>query len=213
MENSTITRQKKELLFAIADSRIVVSRIFGLIILTALLFTGHSFAQGTITDILFEISGLFLLSICSLGRLWALMYLSGNKRRELITEGPYSMVRHPLYVFSLIGALGIGLGSENLLVLILIIAFYLLYYPFTILAEEKKMIKKFGSAYLEYMKNTPRFLPKFSLYKEAEQYRVKAASFVRNFADGMWFIWIFMLMHFIEKLQDSGFLPVFLRIP
>jgi len=141
------------------------------------------------------------------------MYISGNKRLELVTEGPYSIVRHPLYVFSLIGAFGIGLASENVLILVLIIAFYLFYYPFTILAEEKKMTKKFGVSYIEYMKRTPRFIPKISLYKEPQLFEVKAVSFVRNFADGMWFIWIFMLLHFIEMLQESGYLPVLLRVP
>jgi protein-S-isoprenylcysteine O-methyltransferase Ste14 len=204
---------EKGIIFAIANSRVIVTRIFGVAILLLLLFTGHSFAQGTIIDTSFELSGLFLLSICSVGRLWALMYISGNKRLELITEGPYSMVRHPLYVFSLIGAVGIGLGSENLLVLGLIIAFYLLFYPFTILAEERKLTNKFGDAYLEYIKKTPRFIPKFSLYKEPELYEVKATSFVRNFVNGMWFIWIFMLMDLIEKLQELGVLPVFFRIP
>ena len=208
-----ITTQEKGIIFAIANSRVIVTRIFGVAILLLLLFTSHSFAQGTIIDTSFELSGLFLLSICSVGRLWALMYISGNKRLELITEGPYSMVRHPLYVFSLIGALGIGLGSENLLVLGLIIAFYLLFYPFTILAEERKLTNKFGDAYLEYMKKTPRFIPKFSLYKEPELYEVKAPGFVRNFVNGMWFIWIFMLMDLIEKLQELGVLPVFFRIP
>ena len=141
------------------------------------------------------------------------MYISGNKRLELVTEGPYSIVRHPLYLFSLIGALGIGLASENLLVLGLIIIFYLFYYPFTILAEEKKLTTKFGRNYLEYMKRTPRFLPKLSLYKEPEFFYVKTAKFVQNFVDGMWFVWIFILMHFVEKLQDSGYLPVIFRVP
>jgi len=210
---SFITTQGSKIIFAVANSRVIASRIFGLVILLVILFTGHSFAQGTIIDILFELSGLFLLSICSLGRLWSLMYISGNKRRELVTEGPYSIVRHPLYLFSLIGSFGIGLASENLLVLGLIIVFYLLYYPFTILAEEKKMTNKFGDAYLEYMKKTPRFIPKLSLYKEPQLYEVKTASFVRNFVDGMWFIWLFMLLHFAEMLQESGYLPVFFKIP
>jgi len=207
------TTLKSRIIFAVANSRIIASRIFGLVILLLILFTGHSFAQRTIIDISFELSGLFLLSICSMGRLWSLMYVSGNKRRELVTEGPYSMVRHPLYVFSLIGAIGIGLASENVLVLGLIIVFYLLYYPFTILAEERKMTNKFGDAYREYMNNTPRFIPKLSLYKEPELYEVKTASFVRNFVDGMWFIWLFILLHFTEMLQESGYLPVFFKIP
>jgi len=213
MNNTTTPTLEKGLVFTIANSRVIVSRIFGIGVLVLLLFTGHSFSQQGIVDVLFEVSGLFLLSICSLGRLWALMYISGNKRRELVTEGPYSMVRHPLYVFSLIGAIGIGLASENVLVLGLIVVFYLFYYPFTILAEERKLTNKFGQAYLEYMKKTPRFLPRLSLRKDPETYQVKTSSFVRNFADGMWFIWIFMLMHCIEMLQDSGVLPVILRVP
>ncbi len=202
-----------KIIFALAKSRLVVSRIFGVVILLFLLFTGHSFSQEAVIDLLFEVSGLFLLAICTFGRLWALMYISGNKRRELITEGPYSMTRNPLYVFSLIGGIGIGLASENLLILALIIIFYLLYYPFTILAEEEKLAKKFGQVYKEYKKRTPRFFPKLSLYKEPELYQVKASSFARNFLSGTWFIWIFILMHFVEKLQDSGLLPVLLRIP
>ena len=213
MKNGAIPTPERSIVFGIAKSRVVVSRIFGFVVLMIMLFTGHSFSQSSITDLLFELLGLFLLSICSLGRLWALMYISGNKKRELVTDGPYSIVRHPLYVFSFIGAIGIGSASENLLILALIIIFYLFYYPFTILAEEKKLTNKFGQAYLDYMERTPRFLPKLSLYKEPEIYEVKASSFIRNFADGIWFIWIFILMHIIEKLQDSGLLPVILRVP
>jgi len=213
MENCVIPIPEKGIIFGIAKSRVVVSRIFGLVMLLLLLFTGHSFSQRSVTDLLFEVVGVFLLSICSLGRLWALMYISGNKRRELVTDGPYSIVRHPLYVFSFIGVLGIGSASENLLILALIIIFYLFYYPFTILAEEKKLTNKFGQAYVDYMKRTPRFVPKLSLYKERQMYPLKASSFVRNFADGMWFIWIFLLMHAIETPQNAGFAPVYLRIP
>jgi protein-S-isoprenylcysteine O-methyltransferase Ste14 len=213
MKNSAIAIPQKGMISAIAGRRVVVSRIFAVVVLPVLLFTGHSFSQFSVVDIALEVSGLFLLSVCSLGRLWALMYISGKKGRELVTDGPYSMVRHPLYVFSLIGAVGIGLASENLLVLALIVIFYLSYYPFTILAEERKLTNKFGEVYLEYAKRTPRFLPKFSLHKEPETYQVKAAGFVHNFVDGMWFIWIFMLMHAIEMLQNSGFLPVLLRVP
>jgi len=213
VKNRAIPSPERSIIFGIAKSRVVVTRIFGLVVLLLLLFTGHSFGQESLTDLLFEVVGLFLLSICSVGRLWALMYISGNKKRQLVSHGPYSIVRHPLYVFSLIGALGIGLGSENVLVLGLIIIFYLFYYPFTILAEEEKLIHKFGQAYLDYMERTPRFLPKLSLYKQPETYVVKTSSFVRNLADGMWFVWIFILMHAIETVQDAGLLPVILRVP
>jgi len=200
-------------LFAIAKSRLFVSRIFGLLIIALLIFTGHSFQQGKTIDIFFEISGLLLISICSFGRLWALMYISGYKSYSLITEGPYSIVRHPLYFFSLIGAIGIGLASENILILALIVCFYLLYYPLTILAEERKLADKFGQTYAAYISKVPRFIPKLSLYKEPEFYNITIKKLARNFAEAMLLVWIFILMHFIELLQDDGILKVFWRIP
>jgi len=203
----------KKFLHAITKSRLWVTRIFGGLIILLLLFTGHSFKQGEIIDISFEISGLLLLSICSFGRLWSLMYISGYKSNSIITEGPYSIVRHPLYFLSFIGAVGIGLASENVLILALIIGFYLFYYPFTILAEEQKLTEKFGQSYAEYMKKVPRFFPKPSLYTEPEFYKITIRNLVHNFAEAMLLIWVYILMHFIEMLQDSGTLPVILRVP
>lgn len=203
----------KKILYVIAKSRILVSRIFGLLIISLLLFTGHSFEQKEIVDILFETSGLILISICSFGRLWSLVYISGYKSNTLITEGPYSIVRHPLYFFSFIGALGIGLASENILVLALIICFYLLYYPFTILSEESKLADKFREKYTEYKKRVPRFIPKFSLYKEPRMYNITVNKLVRNFAEAMLLIWLFVLLHLIETLQNIGVLPVFWKVP
>jgi protein-S-isoprenylcysteine O-methyltransferase Ste14 len=208
-----MSSQGSKLLFKIARQRVVVSRVFGVLVLLLALFTTHSFSQGSLTDTVLEMSGLFLLTICSIGRLWSLLYISGYKKLELITEGPYSMVRHPLYVFSLIGAIGIGLASENILVLAVLVIFYLSYYPLTILVEEKKLVDKFGQAYLDYVKCTPRFLPKLSLYKSPSQLVVNADIFARNLANGMWFIWIFILLNFIETLQETGYIPVLLRVP
>jgi protein-S-isoprenylcysteine O-methyltransferase Ste14 len=208
-----MSNQNKGIVFLAAKSRVYVSRLFAAVILALAVFTTHSFSQEGLLDISFEVSGLILLTICSMGRLWSLVYLSGNKRIELITDGPYSIVRNPLYFFSLIGAIGIGLVSENILILALIVIFYVVYYPFTVLAEEKKLENTFGQAYLEYKQRTPRFLPKPSLYKGPALYTIKANTFARNFINGMWFIWIFILLHTIEMAQNSGYIPVYWKIP
>jgi len=113
----------------VTGSRVPVSRLFGLVILLLVLFTSHSFAQGSIADVSFEVFGLILLTMAMLGRLWALLYMAGRKKSELVREGPYSIMRHPLHAFNFVGVLGIGLASENVLVLAALIAFFLLYYP------------------------------------------------------------------------------------
>ena len=208
-----MSNERAGVAFLAAKSRVCVSRFFAVVILLLAVFTSHSFNQEGVIDIAFELSGLFLLTICSMGRLWALVYISGNKRVELITDGPYSIVRNPLYFFSLIGALGIGLVSENLLILALMIVFHGAYYPLTIIAEEKKLEGTFGDVYREYRNKVPRFLPKPLLYKGSELYTINVKTFVRNFVDGMWFIWVFLLLHTIEMAQNSGYLPVYWRIP
>jgi len=154
-----------------------------------------------------------LLTVCSMGRLWALMYIAGYKSNKLITDGPYSMTRNPLYLFSLLGAVGIGLSSENVLILAILLVFYLLYYPFTIIAEERKLRVLFGQEYVDYAIRTPRFFPRFSAYQKPGLYQINADTFVRNLVSGMWFVWIFMLFDFIEMLQKTGILPVLFRVP
>jgi protein-S-isoprenylcysteine O-methyltransferase Ste14 len=208
-----MSEQTDKLLFKIARLRVTVSRIFAVLILLLVIFTMPSFKQGDLADILTDTSGLFLLTVCSMGRLWALLYISGKKTQEVITDGPYSIVRHPLYFFSFIGAIGIGLASDNMLVLAALVIFYLSYYPLTILSEEKTLTKKFGQAYINYAKYTPRFLPKLSLYKSPSQVVINADIFLKNIAIGMWFVWISILFNAISMLQTMGIIHVLLKVP
>ncbi|HBG26489.1 MAG: hypothetical protein A2Y10_04120 [Planctomycetes bacterium GWF2_41_51] len=203
----------EKMLFIAAKLRVPLTRIVAIVILLLILFTTHSWKQDNIIDIVMETCGLLLITLCSFGRLWALMYISGYKSDQVISVGPYSIVRHPLYVFSFIGAIGIGLASENLLIFAIIAVFYICYYPFTILAEEKKLTSKFGQAYIDYMKCTPRILPKLTKPNNPVIYHVKPDKYIANFADAMWFVWIFILLHFVERLQQMAVLPVIFKIP
>ena len=197
----------------ITKSRVLISRFLALAILPLVLFTSHSFPQEGLTDTLFEVSGFALLSLATFGRLWALLYVAGNKRVELVTSGPYSIMRHPLYVFSLIGIIGIGLTSENVLVLACLVLFYMSYYPFAVHAEEAKLTRKFGPAYRQYMTDVPAFMPRLSLYKAPERLNVNMGQFVHNFGDAIWFVWMFLALHLVEALQVWGVLPVLWRVP
>jgi protein-S-isoprenylcysteine O-methyltransferase Ste14 len=50
-----------------------------------------------------------------LGRTWCSLDISGRKKRELVTVGPYALVRNPLYIFTLLEAFGIGAQSGSML--------------------------------------------------------------------------------------------------
>lgn len=81
---------------------------------------------------------------------------------ELITNGIYRIIRHPMYASMWLGAIAQILLLQNWLAgpmnLILFALFYFLRVP----AEEKMMLDTFGDQYLEYMKKTGSVIPKWS---------------------------------------------------
>jgi len=84
----------------------------------------------------------------------------GRKREKphVITTGVFSVVRHPIYLAAILLYLGFILLSLSLLSGLVWIFIIIFYYVIS-LYEEKLLIKEFGSAYCEYMRKVPMFLP------------------------------------------------------
>ncbi|MEW6595052.1 MAG: isoprenylcysteine carboxylmethyltransferase family protein [Thermodesulfobacteriota bacterium] len=178
-----------------------------------LLFTTHSWARDSLIDLFFEAAGLVLIVVCTFGRLWASVYASGYKDEVVIESGPYAMVRNPLYLFSFIGVVGMGLVSENLLILALAPLVFLVYYPFVVRSEERFLLARFGAAYADYLRRVPRFIPNWRLLREPEVYQVNVRVYRRSLLEATMFIWLYLAFHFIERLQHMGVLPVLFRVP
>jgi protein-S-isoprenylcysteine O-methyltransferase Ste14 len=77
----------------------------------------------------------------------------------LATNGVYSRIRHPVYLAVMLINLGLSLLFANYLMLILSILLVPAWYMVS-KREEKLLIEKFGERYLEYLKQTPMFVPK-----------------------------------------------------
>ncbi len=108
--------------------RIPLSRIY-CIIIVALVCVFHP-GLGLWMELIFFSIGLILVAIGSIGRLWCMLYISGHKTKTLITTGPYSLCRNPLYCFSFIGTIGLGFSAESLVVTLLLTIPMLFLYPF-----------------------------------------------------------------------------------
>ncbi|MFO7818174.1 MAG: isoprenylcysteine carboxylmethyltransferase family protein [Desulfovibrionales bacterium] len=197
----------------LADKRITITRVFSVILIPLILFTTHSWRPDGAIEFAFKFSGLILVIIGSYGRIWSYLYICGKKTKILVTSGPYSITRNPLYLFSFIGAAGIGLASENIAIMALVVIAFLVVYPFVIRAEEYKLEAAHGEKFREYAKSVPRFIPRSISIEEPTSYHISPKKFRYVFFDAMWFVWLYLILLFIEKLQENAFLPILWKIP
>jgi protein-S-isoprenylcysteine O-methyltransferase Ste14 len=77
----------------------------------------------------------------------------------LVIDGPYRWVRHPFYLAFAIAVIANTLVIANAYLAITGIAAFLVMVGRTSI-EERKLVERFGPAYLDYMRRTGRFLPR-----------------------------------------------------
>ena len=112
-----------------------------------------------------ELIGFSLIALGVMGRLWATIHVAGRKNWRLVTTGPYSVCRHPLYFFGFLLGLGIIVAFESLLLLIPFVAFYLGCYGISMVKEERVLAERFSAEYKSYRRTVPWFLPAFWKYR------------------------------------------------
>ncbi|MBN1474400.1 MAG: isoprenylcysteine carboxylmethyltransferase family protein [Syntrophaceae bacterium] len=193
--------------------RLHFSKIFAGFLFVLIIFSSSRWEDKApfLTAALFFL-GAFLVGIASLGRLWCSVYIAGHKTHTLVTQGPYSMCRNPLYFFSFLGALGVGFASESLLIPLLILVAFVLYYPFVITGEEATLMKLHKSEFETYLKQVPCFFPKISLLNEPEKYTVKPKKLKRQMFDALWFVWLIGIIEIIEELHELELLPTIIKL-
>ena len=88
--------------------RTLSSRFIGffLLIIVALSLSKWHFHASLIGYFLWLMGWLFV-GVGAMGRIWYSIYISGYKNNKLVMEGPYSLCRNPLYLFSYLGGVGI----------------------------------------------------------------------------------------------------------
>jgi protein-S-isoprenylcysteine O-methyltransferase Ste14 len=90
-----------------------------------------------------------------------------SKNSELTTSGPYAYTRNPLYLGSMVIALGFAVaGLSWLVVVALVLLFVAIYIP-VILAEEAFLRSRFPE-FDQYARQVPRLLPCFSKHPTSE---------------------------------------------
>ncbi len=147
--------------------------IFATVALLSVLFFQYSFKSVVlINSTLIKIIALIILLspgliIMAISIFKYFILLSGvrtlyqvSPSTELKQDGIHKYVRHPLYTGTLLFVWGLFFIFPLLtnLIAVVIITIYVL---IGIIFEEKKLLKEFGSSYLNYIKEVPMLIPNF----------------------------------------------------
>ena len=187
----------------IARKRMAILRISIILIITFIIidnnFSAFSLNIDMKTSLLFSYIGFSLVVLGGFGRIWASLYLEGFKTRKLIKEGPYSMVRNPLYFFSLMLFLGMCFAIKSIAVSFALLVVFVLFHIPTILNEEKVLLSTHDESYKAYYESTPRLLPNIFKYKKTEStdmIQVRIKSIIKRLWEVIGYLFLFTLIDF-----------------
>ncbi len=183
---------------------------FGIVVfaLTASSYPSYSSAHQAI-----EWVGFGFIVVCILGRTWSSFYIGGRKTVDLVTIGPYSVMRNPLYFFSVIGAAGIGAQAGSITVALGCAGVGFVVFAVVVRHEERLLLRRHRQSYLAYIERVPRFLPNPLLWHDEPTLTIRQYRVFVTFADALLFLLAVPLARACEHLQSTGVLPVLALLP
>ena len=187
----------------IASKRMAILRI-SVILIIIFIILDNNFSTYTLdidmnTSVLFSCIGFTFVVLGGFGRIWASLYLEGFKTKKLIKEGPYSMVRNPLYFFSLMLFLGMCFAIKSIAISVALLLVFVLFHVPTILNEEKVLLSTHDESYRAYYESTPRLLPNLFKYKKTEStdmIQVRIKSINKRLWEVIGYLFLFTLIDF-----------------
>ena len=108
-----------------------------------------------------------LLNVCGLlFAVWAREHLGRNwssavtikQGHELITTGPYAVVRHPIYTGILAGFLGLAIALSEVRGFVVFLLYFVVFWA-KLSLEEQWMRSQFGEEYANYARHTAALIP------------------------------------------------------
>jgi protein-S-isoprenylcysteine O-methyltransferase Ste14 len=187
--------------------------LFALIAVPVLLLSRSQWAEGGLLHEGLEWVGYFALILCVLGRVWCAVYIGGRKNQAVVTDGPYSIVRNPLYVFSFFGVLGVGLSTGTITIPALLAALFLIYYAQVVRREERFLADNLGAEYIAYLAKVPRWIPNFRLWHERDEILVRPKFVFLTLRDSAWFFIALPVFELVDVLHDLAIVPVLFLLP
>jgi protein-S-isoprenylcysteine O-methyltransferase Ste14 len=141
------------------------------------------------------VAGFVCVAVACLGRIWCSVFIAGHKDETLVTTGPYAHCRHPLYSFSIVGALGLGLASQSPLLCLAVVVLISGLLMYAASCEEQFLADAFPDEFKAYVAATPNmWWPALSKAPLPEHLDVRPAVYWKAFLDAGSFFVLWMLV-------------------
>lgn len=141
------------------------------------------------------IGGFVFVALACLGRIWCSAFIAGHKDESLVTSGPYSLLRHPLYAFSMLGALGLGLTSRSPLLALAAIVSIAALLIYAASCEEQFLAEQFPEEFTAYVAAVPhKWWPARLSAPFPERLDVRPAVYWKAFLDAASFFALWLLV-------------------
>jgi protein-S-isoprenylcysteine O-methyltransferase Ste14 len=189
------------------DTRILMG-----LTIAAGVFCKTMFPDDTIPHEVLDLTGYILVTICAIGRIYCTAFIGGEKNAQLVTWGPYSMCRNPLYFFSLCGAAGVGTMTTSIAAFAIIFTGFFIIYQGLIAREEEFLEAKFGQPYRDYCQRVPRLFPSFRNVYFPEEVTMHPKFLNKGVLDAVWWFAAFPLIEAAEMLQASGIIKPIMQL-
>lgn len=184
-------------------NRIGLSWAFFLTLCVLVATTRSLWANDNLSSGVFLFAGVFLAVIGCLGRVWCSLFISGLKTKALVTTGPYSVCRNPLYFFSAIGALGVALSTHTFIIPVIVLVCFAIYYPAIIRAEERRLLEIHGDVFARYVETVPAFMPRMRILEIPPTYEIHPRLVARTMVEATCFVWLALIGHLMYQLHQG----------
>jgi protein-S-isoprenylcysteine O-methyltransferase Ste14 len=157
--------------------------------------------------------GLLCLIVCLVGRAWGALYIGERKRHELVRIGPYSIVRNPLYLASFAGTIGAAMQSGMLTLAALAALAFAASHRVTVAREEEFLREHHGPVYDAYAHAVPRWWPRLSGWRDMARVSASPSLMLKYLGESSLFFLSVPFFEGIRLLQETGIVPILLRLP
>jgi protein-S-isoprenylcysteine O-methyltransferase Ste14 len=171
------------------------------------LFSGPLSSDNSWLHVIIQAAGWLMFLFGAALRFWATLYIGGRKERELVTDGPFSLCRNPLYVGSLLIGVSAALFLESPVFVLAVIAVAIVYMRATIPIEESVLRTLHGAQYEAYCRRVRRFWPRELTVHSPSPISVDVHRLWLECARASRWIWLPILGTALTHLRALGWWP------